>query len=285
MKTISAGLATLFASANEYVMADLYTITLSSGTILKYTTFDVDLTYGVNTWLSAAPVMERSRIRTVIGLEVDTLNLTVTPHSTDMIGSQTWLQAVYSGVLDGAKIQLDRAFMAAGTTTVAGTVNLFVGNVAQITLDRVAIEMTVNSPIDMLSVQMPRNLYQAGCQHTLFDDGCTLARSTWTKNGSVGASPTVTQFPATITGAAAGTLNLGTLQFTSGALAGTKRTVKTWDGTNIVLLSPLPVAPTPGNAFTVTFGCDKQFSTCQNTFANQSSFKGFPLVPVPETAI
>lgn len=285
MKTISTGLATLFASGNEFFMADCYTFSLTNGSVLRYTNFDVDVAYGLNTWTSGTPVFERNNIRTVIGLEVSTLEVTIAPMDTDMIGTQTWMQAVCSGVLDGAQVSLDRAFMPVGSTAVAGTVNLFVGTVAQLEIDRFAIKMTVNSPLDALSIQMPRNLYQAGCQHTLYDGGCSVVKATYTKTGAVGASPTQTSFPATITGAASGTVSLGVLTFTSGALAGTKRTVKSWDGTTIKLLNPVPLAPTAGDAFSVTFGCDKTLNTCNTVFANQANFKGFPFVPVPETAI
>jgi uncharacterized phage protein (TIGR02218 family) len=284
MKTISTGLATLFTNNNTYNMADLYTFTLTNGTVLKLTNYDTDLIYGVNTWLSTAPIFERTSVRTVIGLEVGTLNIKISPEDTDLIGTKTWLQAVYSGVLDGALVSLDRAFWATGSA-VAGTVNVFTGYVAQLSLDRVSIEMVVNSPMDALNIQMPRNLYQAGCQHALYDSGCTVAKATFTKSGSIIGSTSLTNLTATITGAATGTLSLGTMTFSTGTLAGTKRTIKSWDGSNLILLNPLPSAPTGGDTFIATYGCDKQTTTCSGTFSNLANFKGYPYVPVPETAV
>jgi uncharacterized phage protein (TIGR02218 family) len=38
-----------------------------------------------------------------------------------------------------------------------------------------------------------------------------------------------------------------------------------------------PIAP--GDAFTVTAGCDKQFATCGAKFANTINFRGFPYMP------
>ena len=35
----------------------------------------------------------------------------------------------------------------------------------------------------------------------------------------------------------------------------------------------------PGDTFTVTAGCDKQFATCQAKFANAVNFRGFPHMP------
>ena len=34
-----------------------------------------------------------------------------------------------------------------------------------------------------------------------------------------------------------------------------------------------------GDAFTVTAGCDKSFSTCGSRFNNKVNFRGFPQIP------
>jgi uncharacterized phage protein (TIGR02218 family) len=34
-----------------------------------------------------------------------------------------------------------------------------------------------------------------------------------------------------------------------------------------------------GDAFTVSAGCDKQFSTCRTKFDNALNFRGFPYMP------
>ena len=41
--------------------------------------------------------------------------------------------------------------------------------------------------------------------------------------------------------------------------------------------APQPIAP--GDAFTVTAGCDKRFATCRAKFANGVNFRGFPHMP------
>ena len=38
-----------------------------------------------------------------------------------------------------------------------------------------------------------------------------------------------------------------------------------------------PIAP--GDTFSVTAGCDKQFATCKSKFANGLNFRGFPFMP------
>ena len=40
-----------------------------------------------------------------------------------------------------------------------------------------------------------------------------------------------------------------------------------------------PEALAPGDAFTVTAGCDKAFGTCRDRFNNIVNFRGFPHMP------
>ena len=42
---------------------------------------------------------------------------------------------------------------------------------------------------------------------------------------------------------------------------------------------PMPEPIAVGDAFTVTAGCDKAFSTCHDRFANAVNFRGFPHIP------
>ncbi len=284
MKSASAPLIELLDSGRPFMMADCYTFTLASGTVLRYTSFDITLTHGGTTWSAAGPVIERGNTRTVIGLEVDTLDLKTSPRDADLIGAQSWFQAACSGTLDGAKVTLQRAFLET-PPTVVGLLTMFVGNVGPITIDRMTIEKTSNSPLELLNTKLPRNLYQAACLHTLFDTGCGLSPAAFAVTGAVDGAPTRTGFNAAL-GQAPGWFDLGALQFTSGALAGTRRSIKRWNGGDFALLNPLPIAPAIGDAFTAWPGCDRLKATCESAkFSNVVNFKGYPFVPVPETAL
>lgn len=284
MKAASAPLIELLASGRPFMMADCYTITLASGTVLRFTAFDITLTFGGTTWSSAGPIFQRGNTRTVIGLAVDTLDIKIAPRDTDLIGAQSWFQAACSGTLDGAEVILQRAFLEA-PPTVVGVLTMFVGNIAPIAIDRMTIDVTCNSPLELLNTKLPRNLYQAGCQHVLFDTGCGLSPAAFAVAGSVTDAPTRMGFTASM-GEAAGWFDLGALQFSSGVLSGLRRSVKRWDGGAITLLNPLPIAPAIGDGFVVWPGCDRLKATCESAkFNNVVNFKGYPFIPVPETAL
>ena len=74
----------------------------------------------------------------------------------------------------------------------------------------------------------------------------------------------------------------GLVTFTSGANAGRAQEVKrhvAGSEATLELWQPMAHAIAPGDAFTVTAGCDKHFATCQAKFANAVNFRGFPHMP------
>ncbi len=75
----------------------------------------------------------------------------------------------------------------------------------------------------------------------------------------------------------------GLVTFTSGANSGRAQDVKrhALAGTDatIELWQPMALTIAPGDTFTITAGCDKQFATCQAKFANAVNFRGFPHMP------
>lgn len=285
MRTASPELQALLASSNQFVMADLYTLTLLGGAVLRYTTTDIDITYGGNTWSANGPRIERGRMRLVLGVEVDTLDVTIYPSASDLIAGQPFARAAVFGALDGARLRLDRAFLPAWGQPVAGTVLLFEGRLSTIPGTRTAIRCKVTSDLELLNVPMPPNVYQPPCGHSVYDSGCGLLRAAFTVSGTVTAADTEQAF-GTDLAAAADYYALGVLGFTSGANAGLRRTVKAHAaGGDIALLLPLPSAPQAGDTFTVYPGCDKTMSTCDGKFSNLGRFRGMPFIPEPETAL
>ena len=111
-------------------MADLYTITLVGGTVLRYTSADGTLIVAGHSYDGTTLLIERSKVRTMIGVEVDTLDLTLQALPTHLIGSTPFLKALKAGALDGASVRVERCFMPTWGDTSLGTVILFSGRVA-----------------------------------------------------------------------------------------------------------------------------------------------------------
>lgn len=71
----------------------------------------------------------------------------------------------------------------------------------------------------------------------------------------------------------------GTIKFTSGNNSGYIRDIRNQDGTEITVYHEFNRDIEIGDALELTMGCDKKFSTCENTFDNVQRHRGFPHVP------
>ena len=268
------------------LMADAFTFTLLSGLILCYTNVDVTFTYGGNTYLANAVLVDGLKYKASIGLEVDQQQITIAAHATDTIsGGVPFLRALRDGSFDGCEIVRERVFFSdyVGGNAV-GAVILFKGRLGNIDqIGRTGARLTVNSDLVLLDIDMPRNVYQPTCLHALYDSGCALVKNSFGTNGTVHAGSTalVINWPGALA-----TYQQGSIAFTSGANAGVTATVGTVSiGASLTLLYPLQSAPSHGDAFTAYQGCDHTPWTCASKFNNLENFRGFPYVPPPQMAI
>jgi uncharacterized phage protein (TIGR02218 family) len=291
MKPASTALQNLLAS-RQFFAADLYTFTLIGGGVLRYCSGDRDITAGGRLFTSQGPRLDRkdtkAKCHWKIGIAVDTLVFDVMPQASDLVNGQPFLAACVQGAFDGAELQLERAFMASYGDTSTGTVILFVGRVAEIDLGRAIATFTINSHLELLNTQLPRNLWQPGCVNSLGDASCGVDLASFGIGGSAASASSASVIAATLV-QATGYFDQGKLAFTSGANAGLTRSVKSWVAGSpgvIALLAPFPNAPAAGDAFTIYPGCDKTLGPngCAK-FANTARLKGYPFIPTSETAV
>lgn len=284
MKTASDQLIALLNSGSPFYMADLYTIALADGTILRWTSADTDLVSGGNTFSSKGALVKRTGTRCVRGLEVDTLTLTLMAGETTQILGIALPLAAHNGAFDFATVKLERAFMPTPGDTSPGTLVMFDGNVAAVDPTPTDAKLTVKSELEKLNIPMPRNLFMPKCNHALYGAGCGVSKATYQVAGTVGAGATSTTIPSALA-QATDYFQLGVIVFTSGPAAGSRRAVKAFSGGTFTLDIPLPAVPAAGNTFTVIPGCDHSTGAqgCAK-FSNLNRFRGFPFVPRPEMA-
>jgi uncharacterized phage protein (TIGR02218 family) len=268
------------------LMADAFGFTLRSGLTLCYTNVDVTFSYDGNTYLANSILIDGLKYRAAVGLEVDRQQITVAARSTDSVTTGApFLQALRDGSFDGAEIVRYRIFFSdrIGGTAI-GSVLLFKGRLGVIDeIGRTSAKLTVNSDLVLLDIDMPRNVYQPTCLHTLYDSGCALVKNAFGTGGTVGTGSTA----STINWAGAnGNFQQGSITFTSGVNAGVTATVgSVAAGASLTLLYPLESPPAAGDGFTVYYGCDHTPGTCQSKFNNLANFRGFPYVPPPQMAL
>lgn len=213
----------------------------------------------------------------------------------DMLGSVGWIEAARGGALANADIVVSTAYFSSipnppppGGVNPIGTKILFRGQVGEVDTGDSAVYLTVVDYRKIFTQMMPRNVYQAGCRHRLFDERCTLSAAGFTRAGAVGNGSTRISIVANAPIPAPGgsnTYSLGVLTMTSGLNAGFRRLVTNWDGNaTLQLLHPFPFTIAAGDTFTVAAGCDKTKATC-TAFANVANFGGEPTIPIPDVML
>lgn len=289
MKNVSAGFITMLQNSEYLIEADLYTITLASGTVLYYTSAQQNITYNGHTYLAAsldsAPGFVRGTTKCSVGLQSDDLEVDILFDSTTQLSGENPAAFVAAGGLDNAVLRLDKALAPDWSNPVVnGVVNLFCGFVGEAKIEPGKIALTVNSRLKVLNTSFPRNYFLPQCNHALFDTGCALLASTYQVSGTVVAGSSLTGFTSNRT-EADGYFALGSITWTSGANTGQKCFVKSYSHTSgtFTLAYPLGATPSAGDTFTALPGCDKTQTTCSSKFSNLAHFRGYPYVPAPST--
>lgn len=294
MKTASTATLNILASGS-YVVYDLYQFSLTGGQVLYVADSDFPLTVGGQLYQHGL-VIARGDLKQSCDLSVQSMKLDIAPQldipgGPPTIGGFPFLAAVRQGFFDSATVQYSRLYLVPPSPgnynwpdTSPGAVPWFNGVIADTSCGRLKATFSVNNTIELLNVQMPRNLVQAGCSHMLYDAGCTLLKSSFRVSGAMTGTPSVLAFDTNLT-QADHYFDLGVITMTSGVNNGISRTVRTSLNASgyVQILLPFNTAPSAGDTFTILPGCDKQQSTCTTKFSNLAHFRGMPYVPVPET--
>lgn len=304
----SVGATVALLLTHSYVYCDLYTITLVGGaTVIRYCTGQINVAIPAgNTWNADLVFIDQDKSNSTghwkVGTGVDTWQTVFVPRpydpktntsDPDTINGLPWLSAARAGALDGADVQIDRAFFATWPTnnpaTIAptGVITLFKGLIAGVDVSRTQVPITILSYLSLLTVNIPRNTFQNGCRHTLFDTGCTLTAATFAKTSTVAATSTQNQIKSSVaTPSGSASFTFGRITFTSGQNSGFSRAIKYWDsGANIIyLIAPMYYTVTVGDAFTAYPGCNKSMTHC-TAFSNLANFGGQPYIPASTAAL
>lgn len=289
MRSAPANVITLLQSGQPYVYADCFTITLSDGTVLRYTNaqrtvriIPPDEVNPVN-FISNSILIDGAKMNSKLGLTVDEQDLVIYANTGMTLNGQPWMKALRIGFLDGATIRRDRAYAYDWGQPWQGAITLFQGFVSLVDpVGGTQANVKVKSSLVTLDQDMPRNFFQTGCQHTLFDSGCTLVKADHAVSGVTESGTTASQIEWS--SATLGEYDLGTITFETGPNTGVSRTIRTSTGTALKLVFPFENTPGVGDQFKAYPGCDLTSLTCDNKFNNLDNFRGYPYTPPTSTA-
>ena len=300
MKTASPEFITYLQNTDQFLFADLFSFGLADGTVLAYTDVDLSLLVGTTLYRADQVRIDGLKYHIGVGLDTDEQTIVLTYSTSDTVLGVSWAQALRIGLFDGAYLRRTRAFYSGWNQPPIGTIPLFAGRISTIDqIGRVDAQVKIKSLPLLLDTLMPRNVYQTGCVHSLFDGGCGLAKAAFampwsvaggSSNGTInvpGVNPPVAGTPLAASTEGMNVLLQGQVLFTSGVNDGVVRSIKSIANSpnGFVLSYPLENIPAAGDTFTVWPGCDKTRATCLNRFHNLGNFRGFPYTPDPETGV
>ena len=256
-------------------LARCWIITRRDGVTMGFTDHDADLTVA-GTLCHADTGLTASEATARLGLQVDGSEIA------GALADDSLAEAdLAAGRYDAAAIEMHLVDWSEPSLSVL----LAKGVLGEVRREGTAFAAEFRSLAHRLDEESGR-LYTATCSADLGDARCTidLANPAFHGSGTVLALAGASAFHAAgLGGFVDGWFTEGKLSFTGGANAGFAVEVKTHrvalDGVLLELWQKAPEPIAPGDAFTVTAGCDKRFATCRDRFANTVNFRGFPAIP------
>ena len=274
MRSISPALQ---AKLNSGVttLARCWIVTRRDGVTMGFTDHDSDLTVA-GTLCHAGTGLTASEATARLGLQVDGSEIAGALANDSLAEGD-----LAAGHYDAADIEVHLVDWSEPSLSVL----LAKGVLGEVRREGKAFSAEFRSLAHRLNEESGR-LYTATCAADLGDAQCAidLTAPAFRGSGTVAALAGASAFHASGLGAFAdGWFTGGKLAFTGGANAGFAVEVKTHrvalDGVLIELWQRPGEPLAPGDAFTVTAGCDKRFATCRDRFANAVNFRGFPHIP------
>ena len=174
MKTVSQALQTYLSTEKSFTSCDLFELVLASGNVYRYTNADCDIVWNNHTYKHNALIIKRQQTKLQGQVTVDTLSVTIytdSEHTADRIESQPVMAVAHSGVLDGAKMYLKRAFFrqepGLPAAAVIDVIGLFGGDVEVKSSGGIKLALTIKAKTQGLSQEFPiRKYYPEGAYST-----------------------------------------------------------------------------------------------------------------------
>jgi len=257
-----------------------WTITRTDGTVFRYTTLDVDLTWRGDTYKTCASLASTAS-ENVVGLS-ESGNVEINA----IINSNNFKdEELLAGWFDGATVE---AWVVPWQTDEGEyPFRIFFGLLGQITKGTVSFKADVVTQASIAQQKNLLDIYMPSCRHVLGDSNCGVSLAGLQVSGAVTSitqptTPGLSRKRVFLDSARTeddGYFNFGVLTWTTGENAGQSNHVDTSVGSTITLWDACAYRIEIGDQYTMTPGCDKLSDTCKNKFSNFVNFGGFPHIP------
>lgn len=280
MRALDPNLAAHLASGAT-TLATCWKISRADGAILGFTDHDRALRFG-GVAFEPQSGADGAAIESSADLSVDNTEI-----EGALVSDALSAEDLAAGLYDDASVEIWRVNWA----DVSQRMLLKRGTIGEVVREGSRFRAEIRGASHALDRTVGR-LYQRRCDAILGDARCgvDLAAPAYRGAGAVAAILDDQRFIASgLQSFAGGWCAQGALQWTAGANAGTRGSVKAQDknpsGDAITLWLPAGRPIAVGDAFTLTAGCDKRAATCKGKFSNLINFRGFHLIPGNDFAV
>lgn len=281
MKEVGQILSNHLSTSQSFLSCDLYELKLKSGISYYWADTDADVNYGGHTYKGDGPIITREKISTNSTVSVDKLSVTITANQNDMIGGVPVLEVAHNGGLDGATLDLRRAFFD-DAGKVIECIDLFHG-ICEVTQGGgFILKISAKSVVQKLNIEYPNRRYYPQCPYSIYSKECGVDIKSYRKKAKVTAVTDTNTVQIDIP-FEDGYYTAGGMEWISGPLAGQATQIMAGQSNTIVYMSATNTAPRIGDVAYIYPGCDKTPTTCKNKFNNFSRNRATPYVPLKET--
>ena len=274
-KTVGGSLSTHMAGETT-TLATMFKLTRQDGTVLTMTTHDKPLDYPVGSpsyTYSPMNSFDATSVETSSGMNVDNLDALI------LLDSDLLTEAdLKAGLYRYAAIEI---FIVNWADLSMGDVILRAGTIGETTVNRSSGTFNAELRGRMQPLQQTiGRVYSALCDARLGDTRCGFNLASVTQSGVVTVAASRRSF--SVNGISDDIFNGGLVTWTSGLNDGLTMEVKLWTGSpsdTVELFDAMPFNIVAGDTFTMSPGCDRNLSTCRDTYSNVANFRGFPFIP------
>lgn len=281
MKEVGQILSNHLSTSQSFLSCDLYELKLKSGISYYWADTDADVNYGGHTYKGDGPIITREKIATNSTVSVDKLSVTITANQSDQIGGVPVLEVAHNGGLDGATLDLRRAFFD-DAGKVIECIDLFHG-ICEVTQGGgFILKISAKSVVQKLNIEYPNRRYYPQCPYSIYSKECGVDIKAYRKTAKVTAVTGTNTVQIDIL-FEDGYYTAGGMEWISGPLAGQATQIMDSKNSTIIYMSATNTSPRIGDVAYIYPGCDKTPTTCKSKFNNFSRNRATPYVPLKET--
>jgi uncharacterized phage protein (TIGR02218 family) len=281
MKEVGQILSNHLSTSQSFLSCDLYELKLKSGISYYWADTDTDVNYGGHTYKGDGPIITREKIATNSTVSVDKLSVAITASQNDQIGGVPVLEVAHNGGLDGATLDLRRAFFD-DAGKVIECIDLFHG-ICEVTQGGgFILKISAKSVVQKLNIEYPNRRYYPQCPYSIYSKECGVDIKSYRKKAKVTAVTGINTVQIDIP-FEDGYYTAGGMEWISGPLAGQATQIMDSKNSTIIYMSATNTSPRIGDVAYIYPGCDKTPTTCKNKFNNFSRNRATPYVPLKET--